>query len=271
MSNINTIFTTSTEVLTGVQNNNQWELLQNQLRELAQERLDANDIRLPVLPGAQDSDAVRYLNNSLNQEQIKSILQMIVNGEFDKKVIILLLSKIPQTLLNSFLDLRSEPLLYNYGSFINLLLYASGAGILDIESSINVLNELIVNLITPNIENLDIQERIENATNTSNESIENNNNSNSALNRRLNSFSFFNFNWRSVARNSLLLIGSGIAFSFAQPWVTPLLSLAGARLLTDPTTNNAPANSIVTNNGNEQSTGQLIDSIITLIKNWWSK
>ena len=170
------------------------ERLQIALREVAQERLDNGNYSLPLLPNAADSDGIRLLNRILTSEQIKEILEMIVSDSFSKDIVILFLSKLPQPLLTDFLALRSEPLNINYSEFINLLLYCSGCGTLDLEGTIAYLNELLVNITEPNLTPLDFQERVEEANTNADNAIDNNNHSNSALNVRLNSLNLFNVN-----------------------------------------------------------------------------
>ena len=114
---------------------------------LVRERLANEDFRLPVLDSSPDAYIIRQLNETLNNDQIRSIMECVVVQQFNKDVILMMLKAIPVDFLKEFLDLRGIANVANFNNFLNFLVYMS-VGVGDFVTTQALINEMIIDLIS---------------------------------------------------------------------------------------------------------------------------
>jgi hypothetical protein len=211
-------------------------VLNDDLRAIARERLNNGELRLPIRTNANgtpvgDAEDIRNLNENLDGETIRSILEMIAEDRFDSDVFRNIISNISVETLNRTRDILSRPTydLQDLAPILNIIIYAN-VGFYDFNASTlhlsTLLSELNLSrdLYENNLEEVGniIDENINDANNNSEERNEEDNRERSNV---LNSL-----NWRTVLRRGGTLLFMGVATYLGTPYIGPLGNL-GMRIL----------------------------------------
>jgi hypothetical protein len=79
-----------------------------------------------------------------------------------------------------------------------------------------------------------------------------------------------NRNWTNFAWNTVLFIGGYAGMFYGQPWLVPILSVVGGRILSNNIqSNNNSLNQLELNNSSERTLGNTIDDFINLVRNFF--
>ena len=212
-------------------------VLNDDLREIARERLRNGDFRLPIRNNANglpvgDVEEMRNLNASLGEESIRNILESIAENRFNQEVFGDILSHFSPEFLDRTRNILSQSYitLQDFAPILNIMIYAN-VGFYDFNaSSINLAN--LLSDINPPVEvyenNLEeVVNSIEENVNSSNDddaerrNEEYNQESSSIIN---------SMNWRTILRRGGTLLFMGAASYIGAPYLGPLGGL-GMRLL----------------------------------------
>jgi hypothetical protein len=211
-------------------------VLNDDLRAIARERLNNGELRLPIRTNANgtpvgDAEDIRNLNENLDGETIRSILEMIAEDRFDSDVFRNIISNISVETLNRTRDILSRPTydLQDLAPILNIIIYAN-VGFYDFNASTLHLSTLLseLNLSRDLYENnLEEVGNIidENTNDANNNSEERNEEYNRERSNVLNSL-----NWRTVLRRGGTLLFMGVATYLGTPYIGPLGNL-GMRIL----------------------------------------
>lgn len=245
------------------------------LRAAIQNRLDQGDYRLPFLPNSEDHLQIVHLNNILNEDTIKMIMEAIVSKNFNNQILTLILQNLPTEFLQDYLDLRSERNRNFYTQFTNLLLYA-GLGVGDLDISHDLLNNLISLMLSDSdLESIDVSRVSEVLEGEAAEIQNNNNERNGNFRSNVNSV-LTNINWRRIVQSATLYSFGLGGLMLAQPVLTPLLTTLGTAYTTSAVS--AAANQIVLSSQLASTTSNVITSedllksltsTLTLFKNYF--
>ena len=212
-------------------------VLNDDLREIARERLRNGDFRLPIRNNANglpvgDVEEMRNLNASLGEESIRNILESIAENRFNQEVFGDILSHFSPEFLDRTRNILSQSYitLQDFAPILNIMIYAN-VGFYDFNaSSINLAN--LLSDINPPVEvyenNLEeVVNSIEENVNSANDddaerrNEEYNQESSSIIN---------SMNWRTILRRGGTLLFMGAASYIGAPYLGPLGGL-GMRLL----------------------------------------
>ena len=124
-------------------------VLNDDLREIARERLRNGDFRLPIRNNANglpvgDVEEMRNLNASLGEESIRNILESIAENRFNQEVFGDILSHFSPEFLDRTRNILSQSYstLQDFAPILNIMIYAN-VGFYDFNaSSINLANLL---------------------------------------------------------------------------------------------------------------------------------
>ena len=211
-------------------------VLNDDLRAIARERLNNGELRLPIRTNANgtpvgDAEDIRNLNENLDGETIRSILEMIAEDRFNSDVFRNIISNISVETLNRTRDILSRPTydLQDLAPILNIIIYAN-VGFYDFNASTLHLSTLLseLNLSRDLYENnLEEVGNIidENTNDANNNSEERNEEYNRERSNVLNSL-----NWRTVLRRGGTLLFMGVATYLGTPYIGPLGNL-GMRIL----------------------------------------
>jgi DNA-binding TFAR19-related protein (PDSD5 family) len=211
-------------------------VLNDDLRAIARERLNNGELRLPIRTNANgtpvgDVEDIRNLNENLDGETIRSILEMIAEDRFNSDVFRNIISNISAETLNRTRDILSRPTynLQDLAPILNIIIYAN-VGFYDFNASTLHLSTLLseLNLSQDLYENnLEEVGNIidENTNDANNNSEERNEEYNRERSNVLNSL-----NWRTILRRGGTLLFMGVATYLGTPYIGPLGNL-GMRIL----------------------------------------
>lgn len=234
-------------------------------------RLSTNDISLPSFPDHQDTNLIEILNNNLNEREILHILMFTATRTFTEHGLELMLRNLDPDVLNTFLSLRDSTDGRSYLEFLNLIVYIY-TGIGHSATTINVIHEAILEILTENEPVININEELNNAVQNANESLPSHEQTNEIARRNFNSiiYQVLNRNWTNVAWNTALFIGGSAGMFYGQPWLVPILSVVGGRILSNniPSNNNS-LNQLGLNNSSERTSGNTIDDFINFVRNFF--
>lgn len=234
-------------------------------------RLSTNNIALPSLPDQQDTNLIEILNNNLTEGQILHILIFTASQTFNEHVLQLILRNLDTDVLHTFLNLRHNTDATAYLEFLNLVAYVY-TGIGHSATTINVLHEAILEILTENVPVININEELNNVVQNANESLSSPEQTNEIARRNFNSiiYQVLNRNWTNVAWNTALFIGGYAGMFYGQPWLVPILSVVGGRILSNNIqSNNNSLNQLELNNSSERTLGNTIDDFINLVRNFF--
>lgn len=211
-------------------------VLNDDLRELARERLRDGDFRLPIRTNANgipagDVEEMRNLNANLGEESIRSILESVAENRFDRDRFRNIVSNFSPEFLErtrNILD-QSYTTLQDFAPILNIMIYAN-VGFYDFNASSVNLSNLLTNLNPP----VELYENnLEEAANSLEENL---NDVNNDVERRNEEYSqrrsdiFNSLNWRTILRRGGTLLFMGAATYAGAPYLGPLGSL-GMRIL----------------------------------------
>ena len=211
-------------------------VLNDDLRDIARERLNNGDLRLPIRTNANglpvgDTEDIRNLNENLDRETIRSILETIAENRFNPEVFRNLVSNMSIETLDRTRNILSQPTynLQDLAPILNIIIYAN-VGFYDFNASTINLANLLSELNPPQglyENNLEEVGNIinENTTDVNNNSEERNEEYNRERSNILNSI-----NWRTLLRRGGTLLFMGAATYLGAPYMGPLGNL-GIRIL----------------------------------------
>ena len=123
------------------------ERLNQNLRETASEHLSQSNINLPILPNQPDTELIRQLNNTLNDNERRDILNALSEGSLPDTLLRLLINGLNRQDLQDFLNLALSSDINNYRQFANLIVYFS-TGMPDMAETIIRLHSMIDSLLS---------------------------------------------------------------------------------------------------------------------------
>jgi hypothetical protein len=211
-------------------------VLNDDLRAIARERLNNGELRLPIRTNANgtpvgDAEDIRNLNENLDGETIRSILEMIAEDRFDSDVFRNIISNISVETLNRTRDILSRPTydLQDLAPILNIIIYAN-VGFYDFNASTLHLSTLLSEL---NLSRDLYENNLEEVGNIIDENINDANNNSEERNEEYNrerSNVLNSLNWRTVLRRGGTLLFMGVATYLGTPYIGPLGNL-GMRIL----------------------------------------
>lgn len=203
-------------------------VLNDDLRAIARERLNNGELRLPIRTNANgtpvgDAEDIRNLNENLDGETIRSILEMIAENRFNSDVFRNIISNISVETLNRTRDILSRPTydLQDFAPILNIIIYAN-VGFYDFNASTLHLSTLLSEL---NFSRDLYENNLEEVGNIIDENTDDANNNSEERSNVLNSL-----NWRTVLRRGGTLLFMGVATYLGTPYTGPLGNL-GMRIL----------------------------------------
>lgn len=225
-------------------------VLNDDLREIARERLTNGDYRLPIRTNANglpagDIEEMRNLNANLGEESIRNILESIAENRFNEEVFGNIFSNFSPEFLERTRNILNQSYsnLQDFAPILNIMIYAN-VGFYDFNaSSINLAN-LLANMNPPaelyenNLEEV-INSIEENVNDANNDAERRNEEYNLERSNIMNSL-----NWRTLLRRGGTLLFMGAATYLGAPYLGPLGSL-GMRML-ENSTNILPTSGIET-------------------------
>ena len=247
------------------------DLYRETLSREAAMRFSTNNISLPSLPNQQDTNLIEILNNNLNEGQILHILMFTTTQTFNEHVLQLILRNLDTDVLNTFSNLRHNTDSRVYLEFLNLVVYVY-AGIGHSATTINVIHEAILEILMENVPVININEELNNAVQNANESLSSHEQTNEIARRNFNSriSQVLNRNWTNVVWNTTLVIVGSAGMFYGQPWLGPILSMVGGRILSNNIqSNNNSLNQLELNNSSERTLGNIMDDFINLVRNFF--
>lgn len=215
-------------------------VLNDDLRDIARERLSNGDYRLPIRTNANglpagDVEEMRNLNANLGEESIRSILESIAENRFNEEAFGNIISNFSPEFLERTRNILNQSYnnLQDFAPILNLMIYAN-VGFYDFNaSSVNLAN-LLTNMNPPG----DLYEN--NLVEVVNSMEENVNDANDDAERRNEEYNqersniINSLNWRTILRRGGTLLFMGAAAYTGAPYLGPLGNL-GMRLLENPT------------------------------------
>lgn len=215
-------------------------VLNDDLREIAGERLRNGDFRLPIRNNANglpagDVEEMRNLNASLGEESIRNILESIAENRFNQEVFEDILSHFSPEFLDRTRNVLSQPYntLQDFAPILNIMIYAN-VGFYDFNaSSINLAN--LLSDINPPVEVYEnnLENNLEEVVNSIEENVNSANDDAERRNEEYNqerSSIINSMNWRTILRRGGTLLFMGAVSYIGAPYLGPLGSL-GMRLL----------------------------------------
>lgn len=114
------------------------------LRLIARERLERNQLVLPIISDSGDARDFRNLNATLNEEAIRSILQMVTSRKFNPETFNYIYGNLSQITRNQIGTIISRPTLtFEYfAPIMNVVIYAD-SGICDLHRTVSFLATLV--------------------------------------------------------------------------------------------------------------------------------
>jgi DNA-binding TFAR19-related protein (PDSD5 family) len=211
-------------------------ILNDDLREIARERLNNNDLRLPIRTNANgflvgDAQDIRNLNESLDEETIRSTLEVISENRFNPEMIINIVSNMPLETQERMRNILSQPNydLISLTPILNTIIYAN-VSFYDFHSSIPNLANLLAELNSPeNLYENNLEEVEEIMDRHTNEANSNSDERNETYGRERSNI-LNSLNWRTILRRSGTLLITGFATYMGAPYMGALGNL-GIRLL----------------------------------------
>jgi len=137
--------TNNIRTLTDIQHVNNVE--NNEFLRIIRARLESNDYRLPFLGSSPDAWIIRNLNEVLNEDEIRQIMECVVNQQFNKDIILIMLKAIPVDFLLKFLDLRGLTDISGFHNFLNFLVYMS-VGVGDFLTAQALINDILIEMLS---------------------------------------------------------------------------------------------------------------------------
>jgi hypothetical protein len=266
MSNIRTIADIQQSVAREVTAENiSRSVLNDDLRDIARERLNNGDLRLPIRTNANglpvgDTEDIRNLNENLDRETIRSILETIAENRFDPDILRNIISNISVETLNRTRNILSQPTynLQELAPVLNIIIYAN-VGLYDFNASIVYLSNLLseLNLSQGLYENN--LEEVSNAINENTNDVNNNSEERNEEYNRERSNILNSINWRTILRRGGTILVMGVATYLGTPYIGPLLGNLGMRML-----ENSPNLSLPFSSGTD-TTSRIPTSRITWI------
>jgi len=215
-------------------------VVNDELREIARERLINGDFRLPIRTSANglpvgDVEEMRNLNASLDEESIRNILESIAENRFNQEVFVDILSHFSPEFLNRTRNILSQSYntLQDFAPILNIMIYAnvgfydfnaSSINLASLLSDINPPVEIYENNLRNNLE--EVRKSIEENVNSANDDAERRN---EEYNRERSSI-INSMNWRTILRRGGTLLFMGAVSYIGAPYLGPLGGL-GMRLL----------------------------------------
>jgi hypothetical protein len=200
------------------------------------ERLNNNDLRLPIRTNANglsvgDAQEIRNLNESLDDETIRGILETISENRFNSDILRNLMSSISDDTLNRVRDILSLPTytLQDLTPVLNIIIYAN-VGFYDFNASTVNLSNLLsdlnpqINFYQSNVE--EVGNVIDDITDEANSNSE----SRSGEYNRERANILSSMNWQSILRRGGTLLFMGAATYLGAPYMGQLGNL-GLRIL----------------------------------------
>jgi hypothetical protein len=220
------------------------------LREMARERLQNGDYRLPIRTdgnglNAGDAEEIRNLNANLDEEAIRNILENVAQNRFNEETLRMLLSNVStetlqrtRSILNSVYDN-----LQDFAPILNIMIYAN-VGFYDFNASTINLSYMLTELEPAEVL---YENNLEEVTNEIEENV---NSTNDDIERRSEEYNrertniLGSLNWQTVIRRGGTLLLMGAATYLGAPYLG-LLGNLGMRVL-ENSPNILPTSSIET-------------------------
>lgn len=226
-------------------------ILNDDLREIARERLNNDDLRLPIRTNAEglpvgDVQEIRNLNENLDEDTIRRTLTAISENRFDSEILRSIISNISVETLDRTRNILSQP---NYDltsltPILNTIIYAN-IGFYDFHSSTTNLANLLAELnLPPDLYENNLEEAEEIINENTNEANNSSEERNAAYSRERSNI-LSSLNWRTILRRGGTLLVTGVATYLGAPYMGPLANI-GMRLL-----ENSPNLSSAFNNGSD--------------------
>ena len=124
-------------------------VLNDDLRAIARERLNNGELRLPIRTNANglpvgDAEDIRNLNENLDGETIRNILEAIAENRFNSDILRSIISNISVETLNRTRNILSQPTyeLQDLAPILNIIIYAN-VGFYDFNASTTHLSTLL--------------------------------------------------------------------------------------------------------------------------------
>ena len=256
--------TNNIRTLTDIQHVNNVE--NNEFLRIIRARLESNDYRLPFLGSSPDAWIIRNLNEVLNEDEIRQIMECVVNQQFNKDIILIMLKAIPVDFLLKFLDLRGLTDISGFHNFLNFLVYMS-VGVGDFLTAQALINDILIEMLSvvtdDEINPVDLSTTSENLQ-TQNENENNARNINFS-NRMVTIWG--SISWSTILRRTISIGGAiGLATFWGPQLYTGIFSTIGASLGTSIANNLSTENTLVGQNVNNINA----DKVMASIKNSFS-
>jgi len=211
-------------------------ILNDDLREIARERLNNNDLRLPIRTNANglsvnDAQDIRNLNENLDEETIRSTLEAVSENRFNSDILRNLISNMSVETQERTRNILSQPNydLMSLTPILNTIIYAN-VGFCDFNSSTTNLANLLSELNSPeNLYENDLEEVEEAMDRNTNEANSNSDERNKTYGRERSNI-LNSFNWQTILRRGGTLLITGFATYMGAPYMGALGNL-GMRLL----------------------------------------
>lgn len=211
-------------------------VLNDDLRDIARERLTNGDLRLPIRTNAngltvEDAEDIRNLNESLDSETIRSILETIVENQFNADIFRNLISNMSIETIDRIRNILSQPTynLQDLAPILNIIIYAN-VGFYDFNASTINLANLLAELNPPQGLYENNLEEVGNIINENTADVNNNSEERSEEYNRERSNVLNPINWRTLLRRGGTLLFMGTATYLGAPYIGPLGNL-GIRML----------------------------------------
>lgn len=211
-------------------------VLNDDLRDIARERLNNDDLRLPIRTNANglpvgDTEDIRNLNENLDRETIRSILETTAENRFNPDIFRNLISNMSTETLDRARNILSQPTydLQDLAPILNIIIYAN-VGFYDFNAStINLANLLAEPNPTQDLYENNLEE-VENIMNENIDGVNNNSEERNSEYNRERSNILNSMNWRTLLRRGGTLLFMGAATYLGAPYIGPLGNL-GIRVL----------------------------------------
>mmetsp|Transcript_17634 Transcript_17634/g.26253 ORF Transcript_17634/g.26253 Transcript_17634/m.26253 type:complete len:300 (-) Transcript_17634:139-1038(-) len=206
------------------------------LREMARERLQNGDYRLPIRTDgngltAGDAEEIRNLNANLDEESIRNILENVSQNRFNEETLRILLSNVSTETLNRTRSILNSAYdnLQDFAPILNIMIYAN-VGFYDFNASSINLSYMLTDLEPSEVL---YENNLEEVTNEIDENV---NNTNDDVERRSEEYNrertniLSSLNWHTAIRRGGTLLFMSAATYLGAPYLGMLGNL-GARIL----------------------------------------
>ena len=211
-------------------------VLNDDLREMARERLQNGDYRLPIRTDANglttgDAEEIRNLNANLDEESIRNILENVTQNRFHEETFRIILSNISTETLDRTRNILNSTYdnLQDFAPILNIMIYAN-VGFYDFNASSINLSYMLTDLEPSEVL---YENNLEEVTNEIDENV---NSTNDDVERRSEEYNrertniLSSLNWRTVISRGGTLLLMGAATYMGAPYLGPLGNL-GMRIL----------------------------------------